>query len=302
MTIDPNLTPEDFVQQTIEHFNKYEHQYLQSLSFPDELLLEAVLYVMQTPGKKFRALMIYATGLLFDLPYSILDRLALSIEMIHAYSLVHDDLPAMDNDDYRRGRPSCHKAFDEATAILTGNTLNHLAFSLLIDELPNALSIPVMQLILKCIGPQGILSGQSMDLKILQQKNLNLEQLKEIHHLKTTALLEAVVIAVAICGHAPVNVQKALEEFANHLGLAYQMLDDYGDFYATEIWGKKQSSDSLNEKFTFVNFYEKDELQKLIESEFSKAKESIIFLEQSKYLIYLVEQMESRLHQIPRHP
>ena len=293
--INPQIKPNVFFENTIKHFNAYQQDFLEHLQFPDHLLLEALHYVMQSPGKKFRAQMVYATGYLFQLPQTILDPLALSIELIHAYSLVHDDLPAMDNDDYRRGRLSCHKAFDEATAILTGNALHHLAFSLLVEKLPPQYALAVIHLILKHIGPQGILSGQSMDLKILKKDKINLEQLIEIHHLKTSALLEAIVESVSICGQATPDTQQALLNFAKHLGLAYQMLDDYGDVYAAKTWGKNHSSDTSNQKYTFVQFYAKDELKDLIKEEFNHAKQSIQTLKDSIYLMDLVQQIEKRL-------
>ncbi len=295
MMITPQIHPDVFFENTLEHFNAYQQDFLSHLEFPDQLLLDAVQYVMQTPGKKFRAQMVYATGYLFQLPYSLLDPIALSIELIHAYSLVHDDLPAMDNDDYRRGRLSCHKAFDEATAILTGNTLHHLAFSLLIERLPPKYALHVMQNILQQIGPQGILSGQSMDLKLLKNGKISLEQLIAVHHLKTSALLEAVVESVGICAQVSAQTQQKLFDFARHLGLAYQMLDDYGDVYAAKIWGKKHSSDVSNEKFTFVQFYPKETLKNLISDEFNKALAAILPLENTLYLIHLVKQIEQRL-------
>lgn len=298
MTIHQMIIPEAFFKEKLQHFKNYQEQFLNRLQFPDPVLLEATHYVMQTPGKKFRASMVYAAGQIFKLPYEILDPIALSIELIHAYSLVHDDLPAMDNDDYRRGKLSCHKAFDEATAILTGNTLNHLAFSLLLERLPSTKSIPVTQIILEHIGPHGVLSGQCLDLRLLQNQDLTLEQLKKIHHLKTTALLEAIVLSVAICADASQKHTQILKDFTHHLGLAYQMLDDYGDVYASAQWGKNQSSDLSNQKMTFTHFYPQEELRYLIKNEFTQARKIIASLHESTYLNFLVEQLEQKLNNI----
>jgi len=292
------IIPEAFFKEKLQHFNQYQEQFLNQLQFPDPVLLEATHYVMQTPGKKFRASMVYAAGQIFNLPYEILDPIALSIELIHAYSLVHDDLPAMDNDDYRRGKLSCHKAFDEATAILTGNTLNHLAFSLLLERLPSAKAIPVTQIILEQIGPHGVLSGQCLDLRLLQNQDLTLEQLKQIHDLKTTALLEAIVLSVAVCADASQNQTQILKDFTHHLGLSYQMLDDYGDVYASDQWGKNQSSDLSNQKMTFTYFYPQEELRHLINNELTQAKKIIESLNESTYLNFLVEQLEQKLNNI----
>lgn len=284
-----------FFENVISSFQAYEQEYLQKLAFPDDLLLDAVKYVLASPGKRFRAMLVYAAGYMFNIAADNLHSLAMSIEMIHAYSLVHDDLPAMDNDDYRRGRLSCHKKFDDATAILTGNTLNHLAFSLLINTLPSKQAMPIMKLILHFIGPYGILSGQSMDLKILSQKDFDIRTLQKIHYLKTTTLFEAVLMSVAVLANADISTKQQLTQFTKHLGLAYQMLDDYGDYYATEHWGKKKSSDAINAKYTYVNFYSQTELKKNIQQEITQAVYSISGLDKVNYLIHLINQLKNRL-------
>lgn len=291
-----------FFQTSLNHYLQYQQKFIESLQMPDELLLQAIDYVMQTPGKKFRAMMVYATGQIFKLPHVILDPIALTIELIHAYSLVHDDLPAMDNDDYRRGKPSCHKAFDEATAILTGNALHHLALEHLIEKLPNHISakqtLQIIHIILNQIGPKGILSGQSMDLKMLHLPNLTLETITQIHHLKTTALLNAIVESVCEAATTDVKTQNALQLYANHLGLAYQMFDDYGDVYATEQWGKKQSSDQINQKTTFVQFYDQTTLKDKIFEELRFAKKAISRLDANEYLNDLITPLEQKLEAI----
>ena len=242
------------------------------------------------PSKKFRAKLVYASGQIFSLPFNVLNPLALAIEMIHAYSLVHDDLPAMDNDDWRRGLASCHKAFDEATAILTGSALNHLAFEVLIEELPeNHDCLRIIQTILNYIGPKGILSGQNMDLHLLTQQQLPLEKLIQIHHLKTSTLFHAIVDSVCILGHAKPKEKQCLNLYVNHLGLAYQMFDDYGDFYATEQWGKNKSSDLHNKKHTYVNFFDQQELKQQILKQLNHAEKSIEHLINPEYNQYLIQ-------------
>lgn len=293
----------NFFQSSLDHYLEYQQHFIETLEIPDNLLLEAIAYVMQTPGKKFRAMMVYATGQLFKLPLEILDPIALTIELIHAYSLVHDDLPAMDNDDFRRGKPSCHKAFDEATAILTGNALHHLALNHLIEKLPNVISsqqtIQIIHIILNQIGPKGILSGQSMDLKMLHSSDLTLETLTQIHHLKTTALLYAITESVCEAAGADSEIHKCLNLYAKHLGLAYQMFDDYGDVYATAQWGKMHSSDESNQKITFVKFYDQGTLKNKIFNELLHAKQAISGLKLNQYLIDLIEPLEQKLEAIP---
>ena len=285
----------------VRQFEDYQTHYLASLTSADPSLLEAIQYVFNSPGKKFRAMMVYACGDLFALPCNRLHPLALAIELIHAYSLVHDDLPAMDDDDFRRGRPSCHKAFDEATAILTGNALHHLAFAHLLDTLPSQHAINVCKLILDKIGINGILSGQHLDLTFLHHSNINLDQLKQIHYLKTTTLLEAIALSVVSISDANFGAQQALTQFCKHLGLSYQMLDDYGDYYATASWGKKQASDLKNNKSTFVQFYDKSSLEQLILDELTLAKKALMRFDNKEKLLDLCEQIKARLTAIQHH-
>lgn len=292
---------EVFFKNTLLNYDNYLNNYLSDLIIPDEVLKKAVIYVLSMPSKKFRAQMVYATGQIYDIAPQKLHALALAIEMIHAYSLVHDDLPAMDNDDFRRGQPSCHKAFDEATAILTGNTLHHLAFSLLIEELPKNFSefqcLACVKTILTYIGPQGILSGQSMDLRLLSKPGLSLEQLTEIHHLKTSALLQAIVESVWILGDKNQLQEKMfLNQFVLHLGLSYQMFDDYGDVYATKLWGKQKSSDNANQKNTYVKFYQKQELKDAIIHQMKEAKHSLSKLPNIQHLEFLVDRLCLKIH------
>ena len=287
---------QNFFTQSIEKYDQYLQIYLETLDIPDSLIKEAIKYVLTTPSKKIRAQMVYSAGYLYQIPDALLNPIALAIELIHAYSLVHDDLPAMDNDDWRRGKPSCHIAFDEATAILAGSALHHLALNHLLETLPqNPKTIAIVNTILTHIGPQGILSGQSMDLKLLQQPHLSLETLSQIHHLKTTALLQAILESVWMLSEQNPYDKDILTQYAQHFGLAYQMLDDYGDRYASEQWGKNQASDSKNQKNTFVNFYSQHELKNQIMQELSLAKSSIQMLPYHNYLYDLVQQIENRL-------
>ncbi|NDH08562.1 MAG: polyprenyl synthetase family protein [Gammaproteobacteria bacterium] len=294
-------TTTNYFNAHLKQFEAYQTHYLESLSSADPLLLQAIQYVINTPGKKFRAMMVYACGELFEIPLNLLNPLALAIEFIHAYSLVHDDLPAMDNDDFRRGRPSCHKAFDEATAILTGNALHHLAFAHLLEALPSQHAITVSKLILDKIGIKGILSGQNLDLKSLNNSRIDLDSLKQIHYLKTTTLLEAIALSVASMKNANLSKQQALTQYCKHLGIAYQMLDDYGDYYATETWGKRQASDIKNNKFTFVQFYDKAALEQLIIAELKLAQDALLVFDNSEKLFDLCQQINARLNAIQQH-
>lgn len=197
--------------------------------------------------------MVYLTGNILDLDLKILDVIAAAIELTHCYSLIHDDLPAMDNDDLRRGKPSCHKAFDEATAILVGDGMQALAIEVLLTHLspllPPQQVIAITLELVKASGISGMVSGQSLDLSELAKSSTGEEQLREIHYLKTGRLILACIEMVLNAHSAPEAYKAALRTYASHLGLVFQMQDDYLDRYApAEFLGKGRSSDLANEK------------------------------------------------------
>jgi len=292
----------DIFTQDLEAYQSYLEQYIQEFDSSCPQLKDAIIYVLKMPSKRFRAKLIYAAGAIYQLDLQILHPLALAIELIHAYSLVHDDLPAMDNDDWRRGQASCHKAFDEATAILTGNALHHLAISHILEKLPTQLgadkTIQILTKIFHHIGPLGILSGQSLDLRLLSQSNLSLTTVCEIHHLKTTALLRAIVESIWIAGQGTLEELQMFNNFAEKLGLAYQMLDDYGDRYDTDNWGKKQASDAKNAKQTFVHFFNQAELKYEIIKTLDSSKNTIRNMPNHQKIETLIAGIEQRIQSI----
>lgn len=174
----------------------------------------------------------------------------MAVELIHAYSLVHDDLPAMDDDDLRRGRPTCHKAFDEATAILTGDALQTLAFeALACDQQPAALAM--VKTLAQASGTQGMVAGQMLDLQG-EGKQLSLEELQSLHSHKTGALIRAAVRMGGLAAGANANVLATLDTYATALGLAFQVQDDLLDVKGDEATlGKKTGSDALLNKATY---------------------------------------------------
>lgn len=220
-------------------------------------LSNAVRYSVLGGGKRIRALLVYAAGEVFDAPLPVLDVLAASVELIHAYSLIHDDLPAMDDDDLRRGKPSCHIQFSEATAILAGDALQSLAFELIAncpaDEFTDSQRVECIRVLSKAIGPSGMALGQMHDIMSSQQ-DTDTKAVTLIHQLKTGKLLEACVALGATAGneHCPAK-RKAIDGFANHLGLAFQIKDDILDIEScSTLLGKPQHSDQEMEKATFV--------------------------------------------------
>jgi farnesyl diphosphate synthase/geranylgeranyl diphosphate synthase type II len=212
-------------------------------------------YAVLNGGKRVRPILAYASAhALGGAPTEALDTLACALECIHAYSLVHDDLPAMDNDDLRRGKPTCHIAFDEASAILAGDALQALAFQLL-AELPGAgaeTRISLLQHLTRASGAQGMVLGQAIDLAAVD-KQLDLAQLERMHRHKTGALIRASVATGAILAGAGSTQMRALDTYADAVGLAFQVQDDILDVTAdTATLGKQQGADIARNKPTYV--------------------------------------------------
>lgn len=219
-------------------------------------LHEAMRYAVLGGGKRIRPLLIYATGETLDIAPERLDPAAAAVEMIHAYSLIHDDLPAMDDDDLRRGRPTCHRAFDEATAILAGDALQALALEVLacdtaMDATP-AERVAMLAVLARASGSCGMAGGQAIDLEA-ERTTQSLGDLEAMHALKTGALMSAAItLALLTGGDRPDAERDALRRFGDAIGLAFQVRDDILDVEgATEVLGKPQGSDARHEKSTF---------------------------------------------------
>lgn len=275
---------------------------LNSQSFPCLRLKEGFQYASFSGGKRLRPLIVYLCGELVQTNLDCLDYIAQAIELTHSYSLVHDDLPAMDNDDYRRGKPSCHRAFDEATAILVGDGMQALAIDLLLQHLPDFITprqtINVTRELINASGPYGMVSGQCLDLTELSQNEVDEQRLGEIHHLKTGKLILACINMVLASTNAPAPAIQELRQFATHFGLAFQMQDDYLDQYAEGNHGKNRASDLENQKTTFASLYTKDELAKLVQQHYQKAAEAIqTFAPKGELLLKLIAFLQQRCGQ-----
>jgi geranylgeranyl pyrophosphate synthase len=213
-------------------------------------------YAVLGGGKRLRPLLVYCTGEALGLAASTLDAPAAAVELIHSYSLVHDDLPAMDDDDLRRGQPTTHRAFDEATAILAGDALQVLAFSLLARDRTAGVSsearLKMIQILADASGTAGMAGGQSLDLSAVG-RNLDLEELEAMHRLKTGALIRASVLLAAACapGLTPAEWD-ALDGYSQDIGLAFQIQDDILDVEGkTEDLGKTIGADAARAKPTY---------------------------------------------------
>src|SRR6187399_3336524 len=218
-------------------------------------LLEAMRYSTLAGGKRVRPILVYATGEALGAPLDLLDAPAAAVELIHVYSLVHDDLPAMDNDDLRRGRPTCHRAFDESTAILTGDALQARAFEVLANAPPSiqaSARLEMLRVLADAIGTRGMAGGQAIDLEAVKQL-LRKPELERMHRQKTGALIQASVLLGAIsAGSQDIQERAALAEFGAEIGLAFQIQDDILDVEGTTTeLGKRAGADADRIKPTY---------------------------------------------------
>jgi farnesyl diphosphate synthase len=253
------MTEQDFtrwmqdVQATVEHALE---SLLPAAATVPHKLHEAMRYTALGGGKRVRPLLAYASGALFGGDAAALARVAAAVEMIHVYSLVHDDMPCMDDDDLRRGKPTVHVAYDEATALLVGDTLQAQAFEVLagIDTLPPARQVRMLRLLAEAAGSSGMCGGQAIDLDSVGL-SLTRDELERMHQLKTGAMLRVSVILGALCGKDLTAPElEALGAYAKAIGLAFQVVDDVLDATAdSATLGKTAGKDAADNKPTYVS-------------------------------------------------
>ena len=217
-------------------------------------LHDAMRYAVFNGGKRLRPLLVYATGECLRVPQRTLDGPAVAIELIHSFSLVHDDLPSMDDDDLRRGKPTVHRKFDEATAILSADALQPLAFGILsdCDDVAATTRSKLVQLLANAAGSIGMTGGQALDLAATGQ-SLTAEQIETMYALKTGALIHASVAAAALlCEELPNERAAAIDAFGRTIGIAFQIKDDILDVEGeTEVIGKRSGADQRLSKATY---------------------------------------------------
>ncbi len=266
---------------------------------PHQKVWEAMRYSTLNGGKRIRALLLMGIGESLNANKNALIVAASAIEMIHAYSLIHDDLPCMDNDDLRRGKPTCHKAFDEATALLAGDALLTYAFNIILesDYIDNSTKVKVLLLLSKAIGADGMIGGQCID--ILNETNqIPEELLNTLHKLKTGELIRAACKIGAIIAEADEHLISSVDEYAALIGLAFQIQDDILDVIGNEsLLGKPIGSDALNNKTTYVTLYGVESAKKIYEELFIKAtnilKENSIY---SDFILQFTEWLKNRVY------
>ena len=245
-----------FQQQVQQRIERLLTEQLDALPEHSDRLKQAMRYALLIGGKRMRPILLYASGEMLGAQTQDLDAAALALEAIHAYSLVHDDLPAMDNDALRRGHPTCHIKFDEATAILAGDALQTFAFDLLanfpMSEFAENKRIGLIRILSQASGYNGMCGGQAMDLAATNN-TISQQQLEELHLKKTGALLVAAVnMAAEVSPDLSKECRPLLLEYARSIGLAFQVQDDILDVIGNSATlGKPQGSDEANNKSTY---------------------------------------------------
>ncbi len=265
-------------------------------------LHRAMRYAVLAPGKRVRPILVYACATALGIDLARVDGPAAAVEIIHAYSLIHDDLPAMDDDDLRRGRPTCHREFDEATAILAGDALQALAFYILGHDpqmTPNAAArLQMIEKLALFSGSRGMAGGQAIDLASVG-KTLNIAELEAMHIHKTGALIRT-CIQLAALSTDTLNPKQftALDSYSKHIGLSFQIMDDILDVTAdTETLGKPQGSDSARNKPTFPSIIGLDaSREKALELHHNALDALSIFGEEADILRYISAWFVERQH------
>lgn len=263
----------------------------------NKTLAQAMNYSLSAGGKRLRPIMLMAAADIVGAQGEKFVRIACALEMIHTYSLIHDDLPAMDNDDYRRGKLTNHKVYGEAMAILAGDALLTMAFDVMTADksiAPDVL-LRVVREISRAAGPQGLVGGQVLDLQA-ENKRIKIEELRRLHEAKTGALFCAAVRSGGILGGADEKQLAALTKYAEEFGLAFQITDDIldvvGDKFKT---GKPVGSDERNHKSTYVSLFSLSEAKKLAGKSVENAAASLkMFGNKAEVLKILVQKLLDR--------
>jgi geranylgeranyl diphosphate synthase type II len=281
-------TPESFLEVSIREADITLDRLIPAENTEPKRLHEAIRWSVFAGGKRVRAAIVFASGRAFGAPVQRLSRTAAAIEMIHAFSLIHDDLPAMDDDDLRRGRLTCHRKFDEATAILAGDALQVLAFKTVAEDegLSHEIRVRLVAELASASGtPVGMVAGQQLDLEA-EQREVSVDELRTIHARKTGALMTAAATAGALIGGASPSELEIIEEFGSRLGLLFQITDDLLDVtQSTEKLGKTAGKDVSASKATYPALFGLDIARQMAEDEFAAACSALDNLDRDTALL-----------------
>lgn len=280
-------------EQWLSEVNQTLDNLLVEKDCPERNLYRAMKYSLSAGGKRLRPILSIAVCELFGADYKIALPYACAIEMIHTYSLIHDDLPAMDNDDYRRGKPTNHKVFGEAMAILAGDALLNFAFEIMHQDILNSddyldRRIKAMVIISNASGASGMVGGQAVDMES-SGKTVTPDLLKYMYSKKTGALIKAPIMAAAVlCGAKPDELG-LLSEYAEKIGLAFQIKDDILDLKGSlDVMGKMSGSDAANNKQTFVTVYGIEKAEDILQQ---TAEEALSCIRKLKYKTDFLEEL-----------
>ena len=261
----------------------------------DSKVKEAMRYSLIAPGKRIRPNLLYEVVKGYGLSESVADEFACAIEMIHTYSLIHDDLPAMDNDDLRRGRPTCHKQFDEATAILAGDGLLTYAFDVASSSKADpSIVVKCIQVLAQCAGSNGMVLGQDLDMN--ESNASDWDYVRKVHKYKTGCLLSAPLMMGALVAGKDDETVRQWHEIGISLGLAFQIQDDILDVELSSEEFGKSNSDEKNDKKTSVTLLGLEQSKERMISEYEKVKQSISEMHDfnGEQLISFIESIEKR--------
>lgn len=248
-------------------------------------IVDAMEYSLNAGGKRLRPVLMIETFKLFSPNIEKTKGFVVALEAIHTYSLIHDDLPAMDNDDFRRGKPTNHKIFGEAIAILAGDALLNFAMETLINEIKDEKTLAASRIISNSSGTSGMIGGQVIDIES-ENQSISYEVLKELHAKKTGKLISAAVLAGGILGGADENSLENLRDYAEEIGLAFQITDDILDVIGDEQeLGKPVGSDVDNNKVTYVSLFGLEKAKILAKESIDRALEAIANLEKNQFFI-----------------
>lgn len=271
----------NFVDQTLE-------EVIPSAETNPRKLHEAIRWSVFAGGKRFRPAVVLAVGQVFSVPPEKLLKTASAVEMIHAYSLIHDDLPAMDDDDLRRGRATCHVKFDEATAILAGDVLQTLAFQTIAEDenLSSEIRVKLVSELARAAGtPAGMVAGQQLDLEA-EGKTISIAELERIHQSKTGAMIVVSARAGALIAERDEKTLDPVTNYAAKLGLLFQITDDLLDVtQTTEVLGKTAGKDLTAEKATYPALYGLDEARNLAEKIHSEACKELEMIDKNTEIL-----------------
>lgn len=282
----------DYIEKELKNFNNYSHE-----NRPQVKLIDAMNYSLRAGGKRLRPVLVHAFCEALGGMIEASSAPACAIEMVHTFSLIHDDLPAMDNDDFRRGKPSCHKAFGEALAILAGDALAVLPFEIIADaqHLTPEQKVLIISVLANSMGRDGMIGGQVIDMENEKCDNVDEENLRNLYRCKTGQLIAVSCVMGAICADADNETIRAAAEYGLRLGFAFQLIDDILDVTSTtEELGKPVGSDEASNKNTYVSLFGIDKAREAADKATSEALEWLSAIPDNEFLVTLTEKLLKR--------